>query len=94
MPFFIYEVSISFRVIKDDLHKFTVILPQIQESGRSGTLKSLHLVVVVAAVAFVEFQMFVLVNFIHIVKILASEKTECCYIENYGNAETRNATCK
>lgn len=82
MPFFVYEVSISFGVTKDDLHKFVAILPQIQKSKYSGTLKNLDLVVVVAAVVFVKFQMFIFVNFVHTVKILANEKTECCYIEN------------
>lgn len=67
MPFFIYAVSISFMVIKNDLHKFLAILAQIQENRHSATLKSLHLVVVVvvAVVGFVKFQTFVLVNCSH-----------------------------
>lgn len=77
MPFFVYEVSISFRVIKDDLHKFIAILPHIQESRCSRTLKSLHLVVVVAV--FVKFQMVLLVNCLHCKKFCKCEDRMLLY---------------
>lgn len=81
----------------DYLHYFIAILPQIQESRCSGTLKSLYFFKIFF-VFFFKFQMFVFVNLVHTAKILASEKTVLLYRKNmlkkYWNAETRNTTCK
>lgn len=82
MPFCVYDVNISFRVIKgDNLQKFTAITPQIQESRYSGTSKTPYSVLFLCSGFFVKFQKLVFVDFVHTVKILPNEKKAYCDIQ-------------